>query len=208
MLDRRGMPRIAAILVYPVVGCRGLRVKTATWSARGLEGDRQWVVTGADGTPVGPDALGRVYVEQKGADLVLVAAGMDRLPLVDAASATAWFTKLLGRPVAVTALAEPGAPLATSTASLATLNTALPDSVGIERFQPNFVLEGMNPFDEDRWSSVKLVGVRCAASTPQPPRLPFGVVLTPRLEGSATMQVRAGQSLDVEPGVRSDRPGG
>lgn len=203
------MPRIAAILIYPVGGCRGIRVKTTQLSARGLEGDRCWEVVEADGTPVGGDALGRVHVEQKGAELWLLAAGLERLPLIDPAAASAWFTKLVGRPLTCRLMGPEqagGPPLATATASLGMLNQALPASVPVERFRPNFVLEGTDAFAEDTWLSVKIAGVRCAASTPVPPRLPFGVVLAPKLEGKGTVQLRAGQGLDVEPGVRSDRP--
>lgn len=194
------MPRIAAILIYPVGGCRGVRVKSCGLSARGLEGDRRWKLIEADGAPVAQEpALARVWVEQKGPALWLVAAGMDRLPLADESLAGAWCSKLLGRPVRCLQDDGPAPLLATTTASLAALNQALPQSVGVELFGPNLVLEGTDPFAEDGWAAVKVGGVRFLAS-PHPHRLrtPFGVTLTPQLAGAAPASLRAGQGLDVE----------
>jgi uncharacterized protein YcbX len=45
--------------------------------------------------------------------------------------------------------------------SLKELNSRLSDPVGIERFRPNIVLRGaLDPFDEDRWSSLGGGGIR------------------------------------------------
>lgn len=200
------MPRIAALLIYPVEGCRAVRVKSCGLSARGLDGDRRWRVNAEDGEALGAEqahTLGRVWVEQKGAELWASAPGADRLLLDPAAvdAAGAWFTRLLSRPVRCVRLADgqsAGPLLATTTASLAALNQTLAKSVTVDLFHPNLVLEGTDPFAEDRWATVQVGGVRCAvAAHPHTLRPHFGVTLTPALTGAATVQLRAGQGLDV-----------
>jgi len=42
------VPRLAAIYVYPVKGCRGVRVERAQVVERGLEGDRRWMIVDRD----------------------------------------------------------------------------------------------------------------------------------------------------------------
>ena len=193
------MPRIAALLVYPLESCRGVRVKQATASPLGLEGDRRWRVTDEVGAPVGASLLGGVYVQQLGTDVVLTAAGMERLTLpAGMAAAEAWFTKLLGKPAKCVERpvteAEPF--LATTTTSLVRLNQALPEALQIERFSSNIVLEGTTAFEEDEWTLVRMGGARFFANRPAGTRLPFGVEL--RLEdGGKPVQLRAGQTLDV-----------
>ena len=86
--------------------------------------------------------------------------------------------------------------LATTTASLARLNQSLPEVLGIERFAPSLVLEGTDPFEEDQWRAVKVGGARFLVSPAGPPRLPFGVEL--RLDGEGPVQLRAGQTLEIE----------
>ena len=200
------MPRIAAILIYPVEGCRGVRVKGCHLTSRGLDGDRRWKVTAEDGGKFSADeerALGKVWVEQKGTELWASAAGLDRLLLVPAAldSAGAWFSRLLSRPARCVHLedAESSGPMiATTTASLAALNQLLAKSVTVDVFRPNFVLEGTDPFAEETWSSVSVGGVRCAvAPNPHCLRPQFGITLVAALTGAASVQLRAGQGLDV-----------
>ena len=196
------MPRIAAILIYPVEGCRGVRVKSCGLSARGLDGDRRWKVTTAAGAALGAEeerTLGKVWIEQKGAELWATAAGMDRLLLNT--DAGAWFSKLLSRPMTCVQLADDatsGPLLATTTASLAALNQLLPKSVTIEAFRPNLVVEGTDPFAEESWSAVKVGGAQCSvAPNPHTLRPQFGIRLTAQLAGTASVQLRAGQGLDV-----------
>jgi uncharacterized protein len=200
------MPRIAAILIYPVEGCRGVRVKGCALTSRGLDGDRRWKVIAEDGAPFTGDqarVLGKVWVEQTGSQLWASAAGLDRLLLVPEAceGAGAWFSRLLSRPVRATRLAHAdfsGPMVATTTASLAALNQQLPKSVTVDVFRPNFVLEGTDPFVEDTWTAVSVGGVRCAvAPNPHSLRPQFGITLEPALAGAASVQLRAGQSLEI-----------
>lgn len=194
------MPRIAAILIYPVEGCRGIRVKSCGLSARGLEGDRLWTVAIDGGDALSAEAeriLGKVWIEQKGPELWATAAGMDRL-LLSAAEAPAWFTRLLARPMGCVEQAHSGPLVATTTASLAALNQQLAQSVTLEAFRPNLVIEGTDPFVEETWGSVKVGGVQCAVSAnPHSLRPQFGIRLTPELTGSTAVQLRAGQGIDA-----------
>jgi uncharacterized protein YcbX len=221
------MPRIAALVVYPLEGGRGLRVKAGAVGAQGLEGDRRWRVTTEAGAVLAADdepRLGKIWVEQKGAELWLAVAGMDRLTLplasieVEHPAADAWFSRFLDRPVRCVPLASQGGRLlATTTASLAELNQRLAEPTGIERFRPNLVIEGTRPFEEDEWQAVQLGGARFAvtASSVEPSTDPvfqalasfraregqvhFGIDLAV----SSAVQLRAGQTLEVQRASRS-----
>ncbi|MDB4927801.1 MAG: domain containing protein [Myxococcaceae bacterium] len=60
-----------------------------------------------------------------------------------------------------------GFPLLLATqASLDDLNARLADPVPMQRFRPNVVVDGAAPFDEDRWSVLRLGMVRCRAVKP------------------------------------------
>ncbi len=208
------MPRIAAILVYPVEGCRGVRVKSCSVSARGLTGDRRFKVVCEDGAPLAEEAvrtLSRVSAESKGPALWVSAARMERcvLDATALADASAWFTRLLVHPVRCVHLEDhqpSGRLLATTTSSLAALNQQLPKSVTLELFGPHLVLEGTDPFEEESWAALEVGGIRCAvAPHPHTLRPHFGVTLVPELSGASQVQLRAGQGLDITraPGSRS-----
>jgi uncharacterized protein YcbX len=49
--------------------------------------------------------------------------------------------------------------LVCNAASLAHLNTRMPSPIGMERFRPNIVLEGLEPFEEDRIAELRFEGV-------------------------------------------------
>ena len=136
-------------------------------------------------------------IEQRGAELVVSAAGLERISL-PSDGADAWFTKLLEKNAhCVARPADAALPLlVTTTASLARLNQALPEVVGIERFAPSLVIEGTDPFEEDAWKAVKVGGARFSVIRAGPPRLAFGVEL--RLEGTTPVTLRAGQTLEIE----------
>jgi uncharacterized protein YcbX len=61
---------------------------------------------------------------------------------------------------ALTQFADAFAILVIGEASLADLNTRLPKPLPMERFRPNIVLEGLEPYDEDRIAELTLDGVR------------------------------------------------
>lgn len=92
--------------------------------------------------------------------------------------ANAWVSAVLGEPVRVVrvidnpkrianpefagptpapvAFADGFPVLVCNRASLENLNTRMPEPVGMERFRPNLVLEGLPPFAEDRISSIRI----------------------------------------------------
>jgi uncharacterized protein YcbX len=49
--------------------------------------------------------------------------------------------------------------LVCNAASLAHLNTRMPEPIGMERFRPNIVLEGLEPFEEDRIAELRFDNV-------------------------------------------------
>src|SRR5262249_4028870 len=49
--------------------------------------------------------------------------------------------------------------LVCNAASLAQLNTRMPEPIGMERFRPNIVLEGLEPFEEDRIAELRFEDV-------------------------------------------------
>ena len=191
------MPRIAALLSYPIDWGHALRVKSVAVGPLGMDGDRRWRISDETGAILKGGALSQLFVEQRAAELVVSAAGLERLTL-PSDGADAWFTKLLGKTARCTARPSGFAVplLATTTASLGHLNQALPDVVGIERFAPSLVIEGTDPFEEDEWRAVKVGGARFHVTRAGPPRLRFGVEL--RLDGPGMVTLRAGQTLEVE----------
>lgn len=190
------MPRIAALLTYPVDWGRAVRVKSAAVGPLGIEGDRRYRITDEAGLELKGAALSQLFIELRGAELVVSAAGQERLALPSPA-ADGWFSMLLKTSARCVARGDEAATvLATTTASLAHLNQQLPEAVGIERFAPSLILEGTDPFEEDSWHAVSVGGARFKVVPAQPPRLPFGVEL--RLEGTSPVTLRPGQSLDVE----------
>ncbi len=50
--------------------------------------------------------------------------------------------------------------LIASSSSLESLNARLPDPVSMRRFRPNIVIEGAQPFAEDRWRTVRIGNVK------------------------------------------------
>ncbi len=191
------MPRIAALLSYPIDWGHAVRVKSATVGPLGMDGDRRWKVVDEAGAVTKGAAMSQLFLDVRATDLGVSAAGQERVSL-PSDGADAWFSKLLGKPVkCVPRGAGEVAPLlATTAASLTRLNQALNDVVGIERFAPSLVLEGTDPFEEDSWRVVKLGGARFTVTRAGPPRLPFGVEL--RLEGATPVTLRPGQTLEVE----------
>jgi uncharacterized protein YcbX len=132
-----------------------------------------------DGLRLSHRRLGTCQVARPGADAPVVTATVwrDTLPLRFAAGADAFLSTLLDRPVRLAwqfeesrrpiapafaaahehvSLADGFPLLVTTTASLAALNGRLAHPVEMDRFRPNLVIDGAEPWAEDRWRRVRI----------------------------------------------------
>jgi uncharacterized protein YcbX len=104
--------------------------------------------------------------------------------------------------------------LVCNAASLAHLNTRMPSPIGMERFRPNIVLEGLEPFEEDRISELRFETVtlrlvkpctRCVITstdqlTGEPSTNPLPVLRAFRFD-KALMGVTFGENAVIAHGV-------
>jgi uncharacterized protein YcbX len=104
--------------------------------------------------------------------------------------------------------------LVCNAASLAHLNTRMPSPVGMERFRPNIVLEGLEPFEEDRISELRFDNVtlrlvkpctRCVITstdqlTGEPSTNPLPILRAFRFD-KALMGVTFGENAVIAHGV-------
>ncbi len=158
-LSQRQVPHMAAVLV-----------ELLPWGLRlSLDGEAS-IEEGR------PDEAAKTLAVTLWKDVVPARAASDR--------AAAWLTRVLGLPCRLVYMADPAAArrtdpafsrdgdhvsfadgfplLATTTASLDGLNRTLASPVGMDRFRPNVVVEGAGPWDEDRWSRLKVGEVEFA----------------------------------------------
>jgi uncharacterized protein YcbX len=90
-----------------------------------------------------------------------------------------WFTAVLGRPCALVRLPEARRPkgrdinfadayecLIISEASLEDLNSRLETPLQMDRFRPNIVVAGCEPYAEDGWGMIRLSGLHAEAGAP------------------------------------------
>lgn len=145
-------------------------------------GDDGVLTVSADGytsLSIAPDAAGKVRRKAR--------IRVDRVDAIDEGAAAAqWFTALLAEPArlvrvdpagsrvsarvtrAPVAFADLGSVLVISSESLADLNARLESPLPMDRFRPNIVVEGCDPYAEDAWKKIRVGGVtlrgmiRCA----------------------------------------------
>lgn len=129
----------------------------------------------------GFDPCGIPFPEPGVAPVRAVTVWRDTVPALDAGvAAAAWISAVLGLACGLVYLADTtarpvdpafGRPgdhaafadgfplLLATTASLAALNAALPAPVPMDRFRPNLVLAGAEPWAEDHWKRIRVGGV-------------------------------------------------
>ena len=128
MAARLATVRLGAIAIYPVKGCRQTALAATALGARGLEGDREWMVTRPDGTFLSQrthPALARIVPQRTNDGLTLACPGLeplavaatgrsprevrvwdDRMLAADAGEAAAdWLGRALGTPARLVNLA-------------------------------------------------------------------------------------------------------
>jgi uncharacterized protein YcbX len=206
------MISITEIFYYPVKSCRGISVDAAELSARGITGDREFMLVDDAGvflTQREEPGLALIDVDCAEDNLVFSAPAMPTLKLspansgdrltvqvwqdpctgIDQGNAIAdWFSDYLGRTCRLVKFAdeEPryvsknfsqstndqiafsdGFPLLLiSAASLADLNRRLKVPVPVERFRPNIVISGSEPYAEDSWDIMKTGDVALKVAKP------------------------------------------
>ena len=203
--------RVSDIRIYPVKGLRGHSVTRAVVEPWGLAGDRRYMVVDeagrfltqrqiprmavieadlvAGGLELAAAGMGRIAVDEPGAEATLVAATVwkNEVAARDAgADAAAWLSAALGTACRLVFMAEPasarpvdpdfaepgdrvsfadGFPLlVTNDASLADLNARLPVPVAMDRFRTSVAVEGAAPWAEDGWARLHIGAVAFAGT--------------------------------------------
>lgn len=202
-------------------------------------------------TALGPDSLTLTAPGQPPLELPLEGAAdaterpveiwRDHCQAADQGEAAAqWFTQALGQPARLVRIGgtysrpvaeapgqvsfADGYPLLLiSTGSLADLNQQLPDPIPMNRFRPNLVVTGCDPYAEDTWQQIRLNGVlfdlvkpceRCIITTTDQAtgtranneplktlatyrRVPGGVIFGQNLVHQSHGQILAGSPVEV-----------
>ncbi len=121
-------------------------------------------------------------VPEKQAPQMMVSVWQDTVPAQIASNdINTWLTEFLNRPVFLVYMQDPTARLAdpkyakagsvvsfadgypllcTTNASLMDLNQRLPEPISMERFRPNVVVTGDQPFGEDLWKRIRIGEVK------------------------------------------------
>ncbi len=227
-----GTCHVRQLFIYPVKALRGIALARSGVGARGLAGDREWMIVREDGRFVSQRELPRLALlapRFEGESLCIEAPGQDalRVPLAyrdgEAFTAQVWaddcevldagaqaarwldaavqparplrlvrmrhgFRRRLARAPLLgdettTAFADAAPFLVVNLASLQALNAELgrrgQPAVGIERFRPNIVIEGLDAFREHALAALQGDGgsfrlcypcERCAVITVDPAR--------------------------------------
>jgi uncharacterized protein YcbX len=239
---------LSAITRYPVKSLRGQALSSTPIEARGIAGDRRWMVVDerhrfvtrrelpamalleAHPTPGGlalshPTGTCHAIIPDDDATVVDATIWRDTLAVrLGNDVADAFLSRVLNRPVRLAyqfeasrraidrqyageddhvSLADGFPLLVTSTASLDALNARLTSPVTMDRFRPNLVIAGAEPWAEDRWRRVRIGTVelrlarpcaRCIVVTQQPDT-------GERLEGNEPLATLRAMGRFVEGGI-------
>lgn len=141
------------------------------------------VATTADGLEVTAPGSEAIHVRRPSHAPADVRIWKDDVRASDAGhDAARWFTRYVGRPTRLVYMPDravrpvdrrymasegdqvsfaDGYPvLLTATASLAALTERTPSAIPMDRFRPNLVVTGSEPFEEDRWREIQIGAVR------------------------------------------------
>lgn len=201
--------KIDALYVYPIKSCHGIAVDAANVNARGLEHDRRWMVTDPAGAfltirTLPEMTLVHVAIGERGLTVTRDGHAPLALPLLHADGAragvevwgdevaavrhdegSAWFSRVLGRPVQLVCMpddaeraVDPDYARAGDIVSFAdgfpilVVNQASVDAlategaVDVRRFRPNVVVKGPPAWAEDDWRT--LAAGALVLRTPKP----------------------------------------
>ncbi|XP_065853114.1 uncharacterized protein [Euphorbia lathyris] len=147
--------KVSSIFIYPIKSCRAISVSHATLTATGFRWDRNWLVV---------NDKGRAYTQRVEPKLALVQV---ELPL-EAFSDT-WEPSSNSYMASETRPVDPDYArghnvmfadlfpyMLISQGSLDALNKLLKEPVPINRFRPNILVNGCEPFSEDLWTEVRI----------------------------------------------------
>ncbi|RYR62898.1 hypothetical protein Ahy_A04g020651 isoform C [Arachis hypogaea] len=214
--------KISSIFIYPIKSCRGISVSKAPLTPTGFKWDRNWLVVNSRGrayTQRVEPKLALVEVElpteafdegfdiKKDSFMVLKAPGMQPLNIClskphevadgvsvwewngsawdEGAEASQWFSDYLGKPSRLE--------------SLDAVNQHLEDPVPINRFRPNILVEGCEPFSEDLWTEIKIssfsfLGVKLCSRCKVPSINQVTAISEPE-PNQTLMKIRSGKVL-------------
>ncbi|XP_010260739.1 PREDICTED: mitochondrial amidoxime-reducing component 1 isoform X4 [Nelumbo nucifera] len=146
---------VSSIFVYPIKSCRGISVSEAPITSTGLRWDRQWVVI---------NSKGRAYTQRVEPKLALVEVELPQNAFVEGweptnSSYLASETRAVDPAYAhgYNTMFSDGYPfLLLSQGSLNALNELLREPLSVNRFRPNILVDGCDPFLEDLWTEIKI----------------------------------------------------
>lgn len=219
-ISRASTARVSALNWYPVKSCRGSSLSEAVIGARGIVGDRSFMLVDDDGRFLSQREHARMSLIEPRLDddtLSLLAPGhypisipvlahgvrrevtvwRDRCEAIDQGDAAAeWASSFLSTHCRIVRIADDavrtvdrdfavddgdqvgfadGYPfLLTTEESLADLNDRMAEALPMNRFRPNIVLSGVEPFAEDDWRRIRIGEIvfavvkpcaRCAITT-------------------------------------------
>ena len=159
VLTQRDLPGMARIDALPTA--TGIRLETAGHGG---------VDAAADGAPrtltVWGTQVASVVASEAASAWLARVLGADCTLVHLANPAARPVTPGLARPGDVVSLADGFPLLVTTTASLAAVNGRLAASVPMARFRPNLIVDGAEPWAEDRWPHIEAGPVRLRLASP------------------------------------------